>query len=242
MYLFNIFHQLSKEFRSHVIQPTPKSSWPDEWKTTYFKVYERFPSYVLPAPARDSLPLFDTIRTRVSDRTFGHTVNKTHLSDMLHYGLGERDATAREGAGFRMYASGGARYPLEAYICLQKPVDDLPVGVYHYGVYDHSLTLIYKRDIDEALRTSMVAYDFLSQACGFVILTGVMQRSSAKYKEHAYRYALLEAGGVTEQMAVVATAIGIGTISIGVLSSDVVEELLDIDGTDEIYLHAFFFG
>jgi len=242
MFFFDFFNHYTKEWSSKVVQPTDSSTWPEEWKKTYFKTYERFPSFELPKPVHLDCKLIDTIVARRSGRTFGHEMTKEQLSTLLYYGCGETQPNARSGAGYRAYPSGGARYPVETYLLLFRPVDDLVPGVYHYAVDGHRLSLIYEIVIDRALRETMVKYDFLEQATGAFLFTGVLSRATAKYKEHAYRFAVLESGIIAENISLVSTALGIDSVMIGMLSADVVEELLDIDGTDETFIHSMFFG
>ena len=44
----------------------------------------------------------------------------------------------------RFYPSGGARYPLEVYLLIQR-VDSLTTGLYHYNVKENSLEILSTR-------------------------------------------------------------------------------------------------
>ena len=242
MQFYDLFHLITKESSPGLKERTKVSVWPDEWKTTYFKSYERFPVYTLPVPVPLKERVGEVLLARKSHRSFSGNISKSNLSSLLYYSLAEIDKEANDGKGRRPYASGGARYPLEAYVLLFNGTEDLVQGVYHYNVENHTLELIYKGGLTKEIKEKLVVYDFLQEAGVAILLTAVMSRSFSKYREHAYRFALLEAGEVSQNMSLVATALDVPSLNIGIVATDVVEELLDIDGTDEIHLHSLFFG
>jgi len=244
MQFYDLYHQNAKQYSHELasLKPGPSSSWPEEWKTIHFKKYMRFP--VIPLPVVKDIPdtLSKVILARSSRRDFLNTLTLSDLSSLLYYGLGEVHNAELGGKGTRAYASGGALYPLEGYVLLFKEMEGLEPGVYHYNVNTHDLSFIYKKKIDKELFEKMVIYDFSHNAHFAILLTAVIGRSYPKYKEHAYRFALIEAGEISQNLALVSAALDVDSVSIGVLSSDIVEELLDIDGTDELFLHSLFFG
>lgn len=242
MRLSQLYHQSIKEFSDRVKQPTPDSSWPEEWKTTYLKKYERFQKIMLPAPTHLEDNLVNVILSRRSRRVFDKTIKKQDISNLLYYSVGEIDTTTHYGAGRRVYPSAGSRYPIECYVLVFESIDDISPGIYHYDIENHNLSLIYDKKIDATLLQTMVGYAFLHTAKCAVLLTGVVSRSFPKYKDRAYKYILLEGGIITQNFSLVAEALSIDSVSIGILSDDVVENLLDIDGTDEIFVHSIFFG
>lgn len=242
MRLSQLYHQSIKEFSDSVKQSTPDSTWPEEWKTTYLKKYERFPKIMLPAPTHLENNLVNVILSRRSRRVFDKTIHKEDLSNLLYYSVGEIDRTIHDGVGRRVYPSAGTRYPLECYVLVFEAIDDICPGIYHYGVEDHNLSLILDKKIDTVALKTMVGYAFLHTAKCAVLITGIVSRSFPKYKDRAYKYILLEGGIVTQNFSLVAEALLINSVSIGILSDDVVEDILDIDGTDEIFVHSIFFG
>lgn len=243
MQYYDLYHQNAKQYSTDLeaVKPGPYSSWPEDWKTVHIKKYMRFPIVSLPEVRAISVTLADSLLQRKSRREFSNVLHLSDISDLLYYSLGEIKEETDNG-GRRMYASGGALYPLEAYVLFFKEVDGVTPGVYHYNVDTHDMSYIYKKTFDKAFFEKMVVYNFLHNATCAILLTAVMGRVYPKYKEHAYRFALLEAGEVSQNLALLSTALHIDSVSTGILSADIVEDLLDIDGTDELFIHSLFFG
>ncbi len=242
MQFFELYHQNSKETAAGLVKRTKSGEWPDEWKTTFFKKYERFPEVILPPPSRIEKKLGDSILSRKSKREFMNVLTVQNISDLLYYSLAEIDRDALEKKGRRPYASGGARFPLEAYLIMIKPVGIISSGVYHYNVDTHTLSCIENEAISIDTIKRMTVYDFLLNSTCMIALTAVMSRSFSKYREHAYRFALIETGEVSQNLSLISSALSIDSVNIGIIATDIVEELLDIDGMDEMYLHSLFLG
>ena len=68
------------------------------------------------------------------------------------------------------------------------------------------------------------------------MLTGIFSRMRWKYAERTYRYMLLEAGHVNENVYLAATAMGLAACAIGSFLDDDLNNLLGIDGHDEASL------
>lgn len=63
-----------------------------------------------------------------------------------------------------------------------------------------------------------------------VFITALFARASFKYREQGYRFALLEAGQVAQNLNLVANALGLGTVNIGGFFDRDIDALLEIDG------------
>lgn len=243
MYLFELYNQLIKKKQTEVSPFAPVSAWPEEWKTVTAKVYERFPLLPLPAPTLLSeLDLHKAITSRRSNRTFTKTLNSQSLADLLYYSLGEHPISKPEETPRRMYASAGGRYLLEGYVLLLKPVGEYVPGVYHYDVVNHGLRLINATRPGNEVLVAATATPYLVGATGALLLTATWQRSSVKYHERTYKFALLEAGAAFQNSGLLAASLDIDAVQIGTFAEDVVEPLLGIDGQQEAFLHAMWFG
>ena len=66
-----------------------------------------------------------------------------------------------------------------------------------------------------------------------LIFSAVWERSACKYGDFAYNLALLEAGHMAQNIALGATALGLGARPIGGFNDSVVHQILDIDGESE---------
>ena len=91
----------------------------------------------------------------------------------------------------RVNPSAGALYPNELYF-QARGVDGIDDGIYHYEVYSGSIVLLSRISQDEGLEP----YLGLKKAIkGYIFLISALyERSVWKYRERAFRYALLDAG------------------------------------------------
>ena len=65
---------------------------------------------------------------------------------------------------------------------------------------------------------------------------GNHERLRWKYGERAYRFLCIDAGVLPEDLLLTAEALGLGACAISGFADDLVEELLEINGRDEIAL------
>ena len=79
---------------------------------------------------------------------------------------------------------------------------------------------------------------FLTSAAVVVVVSFVPGRSLVKYGDRGYRYALLEAGHLVQNLNLAAVALGIGTVNLGGFYDDELAGLLRIDPETEICLYA----
>ncbi|OGC87989.1 hypothetical protein A2419_00790 [Candidatus Adlerbacteria bacterium RIFOXYC1_FULL_48_26] len=238
-----LFHRASKSKNDGSANIfTDVSKWPKAWKTIFYKTYELLPSHILSrkVPERDP-GLFATITERKSGRSFAPVpITTEELSTLLLYSCGEivqDDSSTR-----RAQPSGGPRYPVEAYVLALRSSDDLSAGVYHYNVQNHTLECINAREFSREDIGSLFMYPWVQDAAAVVILTGVFSRTKIKYGQRGYRYALLEAGHIGQNVYLVSQALGLQCCGMGGSYDTPIEELLDIDGENESLLYTLAVG
>jgi SagB-type dehydrogenase family enzyme len=119
-------------------------------------------------------------------------------------------------------------------------VEGLVPGVYHYAADRRGLELLRRRDLIEQLSEATFDPATISGAAVVFILTGIFSRTYFKYGERGYRFALLEAGHICQNVLLEATALKLGAVPIGGFVDDKINEMLDLDGVDEaaVYLIA----
>ncbi len=238
-----LFHQSSKDLRGGgtVNIPADDTKWPEEWKTTYYKTYPRLKKIALgeSAPPAD---FFDLVRTRITDRRFSKTaLSFEKLSTFLKYSCGITQPGDTWNSR-RAYPSGGARYTLEAYPLIFKDVEGIPAGAYHYNVKEHALETLAARPFSDEDIARLVTYPWVQQASALIVITAVFWRAQAKYGERGYRYILLEAGHMGQNMYLVSTALGLKCSGLGGTHDTNIESLLQIDGFDESLVYALAVG
>jgi SagB-type dehydrogenase family enzyme len=84
--------------------------------------------------------------------------------------------------------------------------------------------------------------EFLGEANLVLVLTAIFQRLRWKYQERAYRYALLEAGHLGQNVYLAATSMGMGACAVGAFLDDGLNGLLGVDGKDEAALYLLAVG
>jgi SagB-type dehydrogenase family enzyme len=77
----------------------------------------------------------------------------------------------------------------------------------------------------------------LERAAMVFVLTGIALKSRLKYGERGYRFMLLEAGHIAQNLLLTANALGLGALPIGGFVDDELDRLLDVDGVEETSLY-----
>jgi SagB-type dehydrogenase family enzyme len=114
----------------------------------------------------------------------------------------------------RAVPSGGGTYPLELYPLLQE-VEGLRDGLYHYNILEHSLEPL-RIGIDrDIVGRVLLAQPFLENANLVLFIAAVFDRTLPKYGARGYRYVLLEAGHVAQNVCLLATERGLGSLCVG---------------------------
>lgn len=235
------FHRFSKQ---HQFLP---EEWPVAWKKTYYKEYPRFQTIDLP-DAPPEADLFTVIKTRVSHRSYGKIgLTISDIGTLLKYSCGNTQAMVDDegndsGRYHRASPSGGARFPIESYLLVLYSVDGLSPGIYHYRVREHRLETLQLRSIGADEVKQILTYEWAWEASVIVFLTAVFWRTENKYGRRGYRYILLEAGHITQNICLISTALGISACPLAGTHDEAVESLLEIDGISESLVYAVALG
>jgi len=236
-----LYHQYSKRLRKKI--PHDSSLWPEEWKTIFYKTYERFPKIKLKHQERN-FDLFEAIKKRSSKREMaGEKISSEELSLLLKYscGLTRRN---EQGDGRRAQASGGARFPIETYCLVAKPGQGLEPGLFHYNVENHHFETIFKKEFLKEDLDKLATYEFVRDASLLVFLTAVFWRSQNKYGQRGYRFILQESGHIAQNFYLVCEALNLKCCALGGfrISDEQIEKLLEIDGVTESLVYTLVVG
>lgn len=204
-----------------------------------YKMYSGARVVPLPRP-HVACSLSDAIRKRRSGHGEGGPLSLDDIGALLGWGGGitsrkvSQDGTLR--AYHRAQPSGGARYPIELYL-INLAGGALPRGVYHYRVREHALELLFDADVLEAA-SGLFLYDWIERSSAVLVMTGVFDRTQAKYGERGLRYLYLEAGHIGQNVSLVAAARRLLVTMLGGTNDGAVEALLDIDGVTESVIYS----
>jgi SagB-type dehydrogenase family enzyme len=133
---------------------------------------------------------------------------------------------------YRASPSAGGLYPLEIYPVLFHVAETEP-GIYHYNVQEHTLESVRLGDHRGDLWLYTIRQELVKQASFLFVITGIPARLLWKYRERGYRYVLIEAGHVAQNMYLVGSAIGVGICTIGGFLDDQLCQLMFLDGVQE---------
>ena len=228
----DLFFEQSK-YRRHQL---PQHSLDWDRKPEGYKAYPDAEVVVLPKiGAVQSDSLFDLLRERESIRSYSPTpLTVEQVGCLLWAATGIRVWAA--GFSFRTAPSAGALYPIETYVAINR-VSDVASGLYHYNIRYHQLELLQLGGFGERVAHAALDQGMCADAGMVVLWTGVFARSKWKYGQRAYRYVFLDCGHIAENLALAATALGLGSCQIAALYDEEVNRLLGVDGVEESVLY-----
>jgi len=190
---------------------------------------EDAPALTLPPP--NGTAAFQLIRARSSCRDFEPgQLPLAQLAALLHHSYGFLGVRDCDGVTLhhRPVPSAGARFPLELYL-VTHDVSGVPDGAYHYAAWHHRL-----ERVDDAARISLLMPHLQDQhyvlgANVLVFITGVFERTMTKYGPRGYRYILIEAGHVAQNLCLLATEQGLGSLCLGGFREATINAMLRLD-------------
>ena len=200
----------------------------------------------LPAPASLDRPLGEAISQRRSHRAFAdEPLAAESLAALLYAGYGVTGALESQGdrpvLPLRSAPSGGALYPLELYAAVLR-VRGLEPGLYHFDPLSPCLEVVRSGVTGEALAL-LSTYPGIASSCAVLLfVAGIFGRTRLKYGLRGYRFALLEAGHVAQNVVLAATALDVASVPLGAFFDRRTDEFLGLDGVNESTLYTIAVG
>ena len=228
----NNFQEETKYYRDKM------SGKPLDWasKPKLYKDYPDCQTVELPdiQPLSDT-SLYDVLKNRRSVRNYH---NKPISKEILSYLLWASTGISRREGGyeFRTAPSAGALYPIETYLVVNN-VEEINPGVYHYNIQNHYLELLKEGDYAVETAKAALGQKMCVESSVVFIWTAIFQRMKWKYGQRAYRYIYLDAGHIAENLALSATSLELGSCQIGALYDNEVNQIIDVDGTEESVIY-----
>jgi SagB-type dehydrogenase family enzyme len=246
-----LFHENTKQRRSDfqfiqriistMIDPTFKSITAQSYKH-----YSSGRKIMLSPSFPKAIKSFDrTLLSRRSVRTFSNKpLSILEVSKVIFFSNGITETSTVDNneqtkQNFRTCPSAGALYPIEIYV-IALNINDLPTGIYHYNARENSLESVSLKDTREHLANELKNITFTEEvgsAPAIIVLTGIPSRSKVKYGERGYRFALMEAGHICQNILLTATSLNLNSFPIGGFIDDELNQLLKIDGLEEMSLY-----
>ncbi len=177
--------------------------------------------------------LQDAIKSRRTHREYAHKpLSLDELTYALYMTQGVRK-TVKDKATFRTVPSAGARHPFET-ILLINHVEGLERGLYRYLALEHKLQrLEASSDIAQKMRQACLKQPQVETAGAVFIWVADAYRTTYRYGERGYRYILLDAGHVAQNLYLVAEQIDSGVCAIAAYDDDRLNHLLGLDGESQ---------
>jgi len=145
------------------------------------------------------------------------------------YGITRDNAGTHFSRAFRVVPSGGALYPLELFFHT-RAVRGLPPGLYHYNPDANCVRLVLDGDRSDDLVSAVAQPEVVTESAVLFFITALFERTTFKYGDRGYRFALIEAGHVGQNLNLVANGLGLGSLNVGGFFDNVVDDFLGLDG------------
>lgn len=144
----------------------------------------------------------------------------------------------------RAAPSGGGLYPVDIQIAALS-LKGLNKGLYRFSPADSSLLPLGntgRAEVDSLI--SALPGDFVDvrRASAFLVLSVAPWRSMRKYGARGMRFALMEAGYISENVHLACTALGIASCDYGGFYDNEINMLFGFDGTNEACVHVIVLG
>jgi len=230
--LWELFHENSKTSQYDYPPPDEEvlSMMALMWESLPF---EGYPVVELPLERTPlDMPLGQAIESRVSARALTPVpVALADLATLLHsaYGITRLNLGTGYPRPFRSVPSGGALYPLELF-CHTTLVEGIGSGLFHYDPTLNALHHLRERDATDKIARAIVQPELVAGASLVLFVTALFARTTFKYGDRGYRFALLEAGHVAQNVSLACTGLGLVSVVLGGFFDRRADELLKLDG------------
>ena len=146
----------------------------------------------------------------------------------------------------RAWPSAGAMYPIEVYLA-SLGGNELARGWYHYQVRSHELARMDAPALDsqhevQPLKRLIFADGLWENAGGLLVLTGLFARTQEKYGERGYRFVLLDAGHLAQNILLACEDLRLAAIPLGGFDDDGLARSLGLDTRKETPVYAILVG
>lgn len=202
--------------------------------------FDTFPAVDLPAARTPlTLSLDEALARRVTLREMeARPLPLANVASLLHsaYGI----SRSNEGTGFprpfRNVPSAGALYPLELYVH-SAHIEGVPAGIHHYNPTQGRLRRLQTGDFSRQISEALVQKELPFSSSLILFITSLFERTTFKYGARGYRFALLEAGHVAQNVSLAAVSLGLGAANLGGYFDRSIDALLGLDGVTHSTLY-----
>ncbi|XMB66057.1 SagB/ThcOx family dehydrogenase [Mycoplasmatota bacterium zrk1] len=137
----------------------------------------------------------------------------------------------------RTVPSAGARHPLETVLLINN-VKELEPGLYRYIASKHKLIqLTDNSNISVNIANACLKQSFVAKSSVAFIWVADIYKTIWRYKERSYRYALLDAGHVCQNLYLAAESIDSGVCAVAAYDDNEINRILGLDGENQFVVY-----
>jgi SagB-type dehydrogenase family enzyme len=163
------------------------------------------------------------------------------LGKLLYLANGIRKRNHLNNFPIRNVPNSGGLGSVEIYLFALN-VEDLDQGIYHFDSESHELALLRSGDFKIWLKNFAILQKELLDSGALLILTCSIGRLSSKYGIRGYRLGLLDAGHVSQNIYLAATAMDLAVCATGGFIDADINKALALDGLDNCAVLAIGIG
>jgi SagB-type dehydrogenase family enzyme len=184
-----------------------------------------------------SIDLKTAIQNRESRRSYSReAITIKELSFLLWATQGIRQLLA-PGHALRTVPSAGCRHPFETYLCVFN-VQGIEQGVYRYLPVEHQLLLEFtEENLKRRLIEATFRQGWVADSAVTFVWTTIPYRMEWRYDIDSAKVIAIEAGHICQNLYLACEAIEAGTCAIAAYDQEKIDELLKVDGDDEITVY-----
>ncbi len=182
--------------------------------------------------------LLDAVENRRTIRKYSNSpLTMTELSYLLWCTQGVKKVSTRPSTA-RNVPSAGARHAFETYLLINR-VTGLKPGLYRFLAIEHKLLEI---DTDprwpDILKEACLGQSMITTSAATFFWAAVPYRMTWRYVERGYRYLLLDAGHVCQNLYLAAEGVDCGVCAVASYSDDELNRALGFDGENQFVIYA----
>ena len=212
-----------------------------------YRTYDGAPRIEIERDVPDALSAFHALsRLRRSKRNYsGEPLQKEQLAALLETACGLTGTASWDGSevSFRSYPSSGALYAVEIYpVALN--IEGIDPAIYHYLANESALESVRPLDDPGEFVSAClpVEREMVGGAATVICLTGHFRRHETKYGEGGYRMMVAEAGHISQNLILAATALGLSARPFGGVFDTLINRQLGLDEDEEQFLLSVLVG
>jgi SagB-type dehydrogenase family enzyme len=185
------------------------------------------------------MPLIDAISGRESRREYTEEpLSLEELSFLLWATQGVRKLIRNGLVTLRTVPSGGGMHPFETYLLVNR-VEGVDPGIYRYLAIEHKLYQEVAGEIQGVERIGEICNEqrFVGQGAVVFIWAVRPYRTEYRYGEDSLKDILISVGHICQNLYLACESIGAGTCAILAYQQEPLDDLIGVDGDEEVALY-----